>query len=136
MNAQDRAAGAVERWVRSYTVALPRQIAAERLDEVRSDLWEHRAAGATGSDILRRAAGGAPADLAWRWNRGVIAPWLRPGARLAAIGISLFTLASIQHATGVDTVLSTAMYVLWFVFAFLALVAVLVGGWRRFRRRR
>lgn len=62
------------RWVRWYTRSCPPHVAAERIDEIDSDLWEHTADAAvhgTGRavldvDVIRRVLSGVPADLSWR----------------------------------------------------------------------
>lgn len=134
MTSRPLATRAVERWVSLYTFALPRAIADERRDEVRSDLWEHQASGGGGVDLVRRAVAGMPADLAWRVMKGVVSPWLRPAVRFAGLAGLSFALANIQHSTGHHTLIGNAIYVLWFVFAFAAVGAAVVGAWRRYRR--
>lgn len=125
---------AVDRWVRFYTFALPGEIADERRSELRSDLWEQRASGRRGFEVVRRALEGAPADVVWRIAKGIVAPWLRTALRLAASAVVLFTLAEIQHLTGRHTFIGNAMYVSWFICAFGAVGAALVGSWRRYRK--
>ncbi|SDR93507.1 hypothetical protein [Microterricola viridarii] len=68
------AAGAVRAWCEWYTRGLPEQLAAERRDEIASDLHEHAAwaaeQGIAERDLERgirlRMLGGALADLSWR----------------------------------------------------------------------
>lgn len=70
----DLASNAVRRWVRFYTGRLAPSLRERRVDEIESDLWEHRReAGATGLgptqtgiEIVGRWLLGVPADLAWR----------------------------------------------------------------------
>lgn len=70
----DLASKVVRRWVRFYTSRLASRLRERRLDEIESDLWEHRrearAAGLgptqTGIEIVGRWLLGIPADLAWR----------------------------------------------------------------------
>lgn len=85
----------VSRWAEYYTRDLDPRVAAERRDELASDLWEHgvtseargASGAATGASILWRAARGIPADLSWRRGKGVGAgdgatrpgPWGAPG---------------------------------------------------------
>jgi hypothetical protein len=125
----------VERWVRLYTIALPHHLRNDRLDEVRSDLWEDRACGSSDSTLIRRAVAGVGADMAWRWKQGVLPAWLRTSGRLAGAGIVLLLLAVFDHdVRGAETVIGTAMYVAWFLLIGLAMITAVVGGWRRFRR--
>jgi len=125
---------AVAGWVHLYTFALPRAVASERTDELLSDLWEDFAAGGRPGSVLRRLVRGVPADVAWRVAKGVVAPWLRPALRLAAVALLLLSLASIQHATGRHTFIGNVMYVSWFLVALGAVGAGLVGAGRRYRR--
>jgi hypothetical protein len=57
-------------WARFYTRGVPATARDERLAELESDLWEHRAACGEGLGpqlaILSRCVRGMPADLAWR----------------------------------------------------------------------
>jgi hypothetical protein len=61
-------------WVRAYTRGIQASMRDARRSELRSDLWEHRAAArtagvgsrATSLSIAARAFAGIPADLAWR----------------------------------------------------------------------
>ena len=61
-------------WVWWYTRRLPFEVAAQRRDELLSDLWEHAAdAARTGQgdvghqfDVIGRMVVGVPADLSWR----------------------------------------------------------------------
>lgn len=124
----------LDRWVRMYTLGLPRSVAAERRSEVLSDVWEERAAGGRPLDVLRRAVAGAAADLSWRSTKGVVAPWLQPAARLALTGVVLLRLAVVQHSTGQHTFIGNAMYVSWFVCAFGAVSAAAIGAWGRYTK--
>jgi hypothetical protein len=60
----------VAAWAGLYTRGLPAASRDERLAELESDLWEHRAACGEGLGpqvtILSRCLRGMPADLAWR----------------------------------------------------------------------
>ncbi len=77
MPAEHGAAGAVLGWCAWYTRGLPEQLAAERRDEIASDLHEHAAwaaeQGITPRAVARgirlRALGGAVADLSWRHSQ-------------------------------------------------------------------
>lgn len=57
-------------WVDRYTRGLAEPIRTERRDELRSDLWEHRAALGNGHGaqlaLASRCLRGVPADLSWR----------------------------------------------------------------------
>lgn len=88
MTAEDRAAGFATWWVRRYTARVGAEAAEGRRAEIASDLWEQRAHGrAVGApprtvalSIVRRVAGGVPADLAWSRQQRV-EPSARPPAR-------------------------------------------------------
>lgn len=134
MRSSGLAARVVDRWVGIYTLALPRPVARERRDEVLSDVWEEQAAGRRPIDVLARAAAGAPADLAWRVTKGLVAAWLRPAVRLTLTAIVLLCLSLIQHSTGQHTFVGNAMYVSWFAFAFAAVAAATIGAWRRYTK--
>lgn len=134
MRSRGLAKRAVDRWVSLYTFALPPDIAAERRKELRSHLWEQHAAGSRGLDLIRRAVAGMPADLVWRVSKGIVAPWIRPALRLAASAALLFSLAVIQHQGGRHTLIGNATYASWFVVAFAAVGAAVIGAWRRFLR--
>lgn len=77
----------VSRWTAYYTRDLDSLLAAERRDELASDLWEHGVASeargasgaATGASILWRAARGIPADLSWRHGKAAGAGATHPG---------------------------------------------------------
>lgn len=83
-----RAARGVLRWTMTYTRGLEARIAAERQDEIASDLHEHAVwAGDVGVtprrlawSIRLRALRGAPADLIWR---SAVLREADPGVRLA-----------------------------------------------------
>lgn len=64
------ASSVVGAWAALYTRGLPPTAREERLAELESDLWEHRAACGEGLRpqlaILSRCVRGMPADLAWR----------------------------------------------------------------------
>ena len=125
----------VDRWVGLYTVALPRSVAVERRSEVLSDVWEEQAAGRRSFDVLARAAAGAPADLAWRVMKGLVAPWIRPAARMALAAVVLYCLALIQHSIGRHTLIGNAIYISSFAVAFAAVGAAAVGTWRRYKKK-
>lgn len=95
----------VSRWAAYYSRDLESQAAAERRDEIASDLWEQgshadaRGASslATGASILWRTARGVPADLSWRRSRlsrvastGAVEPrgWSGRGGLVAAAAIT------------------------------------------------
>lgn len=124
----------VDRWVGLYTLALPRSVAVERRDEVLSDVWEEQAAGRQSLGVLARAVAGVPADLAWRTRKGLVAPWLKPAARLTLAAVVLFCLAVIQHEIGRHTLIGNAIYASWFAFAFAAVPAATIGAWRRYKK--
>ncbi len=70
--------GFTRAWVGVYTAGASAPVRAARLDEIVSDLWEHRRAdserrrseAATASDVLGRLARGVPADITWRLRTG------------------------------------------------------------------
>jgi succinate dehydrogenase/fumarate reductase cytochrome b subunit len=72
MSPDDRTVALVLGWCDLYTSGLPTDIAADRRDELVSDLHDHRAAATTAGrstiarDIAVRALLGVPADLSWR----------------------------------------------------------------------
>ncbi|MDH3302831.1 MAG: hypothetical protein OES24_20220 [Acidimicrobiia bacterium] len=77
MRTDDLGARFAQYWVRVYTSRLPLDDAADRRNEIRSDLWEHRIdaiqAGRSrlrhNLDVIERVLSGIPADLSWR--RGI-----------------------------------------------------------------
>lgn len=79
MSAEERAVALVLRWCALYTRGLPGNVAADRRDELASDLHDHRVAslGPARStfrrDALVRALLGIPADLSWRTHQRRIA---------------------------------------------------------------
>ena len=74
MSAKDSGSWICRRWVHTYTSRLPDEVAAERRDEIVSDLWEHHqesvAAGRSelchNLEVIERVLSGIPADLSWR----------------------------------------------------------------------
>ncbi|MFC6239581.1 hypothetical protein [Longivirga aurantiaca] len=79
MTSGGRVTALVLRWCALYTRGLPADVAADRRDELASDLHDHRLA-ALGQarstfprDVLRRALLGVPADLSWRTHQRRIA---------------------------------------------------------------
>lgn len=123
----------VEAWVHLYTLGVGHEVASARRNELRSDAWEQTTTGHSDWQIVRRVIRGAGADIAWRWTKGLAPSWLRVPVRLAATAFLLFSLASIQHATGTHTFVGNMMYVGWFFFAFVAALSAVIGAWRRFR---
>ena len=65
-----------ERWVRVYTVGLPRETRAERRDEIASDVYEQCATNGHGSArrvraaVVGRTLRGMPGDVLWRVEEG------------------------------------------------------------------
>lgn len=96
----DRVDALVLGWARWYTRDLPHGVAADRLDELRSDLFEERAHGGASPSILRRWLLGVPADLAWRAAR------LRGVAMAAPRGTFPRAVPAIAH-------LATALLLAW-----------------------
>ena len=76
LGAPELAAGLVLLWVRVYTTGLAQASRDRRLDQIRSDLWEHhtdrseQGAGPAviGLEALGRAVRGTTADLFWRFG--------------------------------------------------------------------
>lgn len=71
----ERVVGLVLRWCSLYTQGLDGDVAADRRDELISDLHDHRAAATStsrstiGRDVAVRALLGVPADLSWRTHQ-------------------------------------------------------------------
>lgn len=86
----------VRAWAALYTRGLPTTARGERLAELESDLWEHRAAlraGVRGQlAILSRCVRGMPADIAWR--RASRGGELTVGAAARGLGWLVFGLAA------------------------------------------
>lgn len=105
---------AVLAWARWYTRDLPGDVAADRIAELESDVFEERAAAASepgvGSSILWRAVRGVPADLAWRSAR------LHGAALTAPAGTFPLALPALAHV-------ATALLLAWGV-----LIVVRVGS--------
>jgi hypothetical protein len=83
-------------WAGWYTRDLEPTTAAERRDEIASDVWEQvagqadRPATALAASIVSRVVRGAPADLAWRWRMPARPSAARqPGAVRAALAITV-----------------------------------------------
>ena len=88
-------------WARLYTHGLPEEDAGARRAELDSDLWEHthdgrlncRPPAVTALEIARRLLAGAPADIAWHFERRR-ARRAAPGGKLfRAHGMSVGTCA-------------------------------------------
>lgn len=79
MSAGERATAVVLGWCDLYTRGLPEDVAADRRDELASDLHEHRQAWISDGrplfwrDVVVRALLGVPADLSWRTHQRRIA---------------------------------------------------------------
>jgi hypothetical protein len=109
----------VEHWCSFYTRDLPDTVAADRREELTSDLFEHRAAGGSTASIARRWIAGIPSDLSWRYRMLEAS-----GAR----GLRLFTtaqvLAALMVAWGITVMIrfatSTAQYFELSTFLLLA----------------
>lgn len=77
-----RSADLVRTWVRLYTAGLPPEVAVRRRDEIDSDLWSHgeeailtaRSARSLDAEVLVRLLAGMPADVGWRYWRGMGQP--------------------------------------------------------------
>ncbi|MEV1128883.1 hypothetical protein [Agromyces sp. NPDC049794] len=112
---------AVLAWGRWYTLDLPGDMANDRLAELESDLFEHRAAAGggagVGSAILWRAVRGVPSDVSWRFSR------LRRTALSAPHGTFPLALPAIAH-------LATAALLTWGVFVVARVTgSLLAGSW-------
>ncbi|KRC61370.1 hypothetical protein ASE14_10815 [Agromyces sp. Root81] len=104
---------AVLAWGRWYTSDLPEDVAADRLAELESDVFEERAAATgdagVGGSIVWRAIRGVPADLTWRFAR------LRGASLTAPRGTFPLAMPALAH-------LATMMLLAWG-----ALIVVRVG---------
>lgn len=108
------AARSVLRWCAVYTRGLDPAVAADRQDEIASDLHEHAAwAGAEGISARRlawsvrfRALLGAAADVAWRRQQvRTAAPTIRIALRAnAAVLTAMMMTAAVLGGTGVFTI--------------------------------
>ncbi|MGW9631085.1 hypothetical protein ACWGST_10305 [Agromyces sp. NPDC055520] len=119
---------AVLAWGRWYTSDLPDEVAADRLAELESDVFEERAAAASdqapggargargvGRSIMLRAIRGVPADLAWRFAR------LRGAALTAPNGSFPLVMPALAH-------LATALLLAWGVLVVVRVGAGLADG--------
>lgn len=116
-----RADRAVLAWGRWYTRDLPAEVAADRIAELESDVFEERAAAGdaagAGRSIVGRAIRGVPADLAWRVAR------LRGLALTAPRGTFPLALPALAHV-------ATAMLLAWGVLIVVRVGAgMLDGSW-------
>ncbi|MBM7832647.1 hypothetical protein JOE59_003352 [Agromyces cerinus] len=112
---------AVLAWGRWYTRDLPEEVAADRLAELESDVFEERAAAGdaagAGRSIVGRAIRGVPADLAWRVAR------LRGASLTAPRGTFPLVLPALAHV-------ATAMLLAWGVLIVVRVGAgMLDGSW-------
>lgn len=87
-------------WAGWYTEGLEPAIAADRRDEIASDVWE-QAAGQAGrpaallaASIASRTLRGMPSDLAWRWRMPSVARRAEPLVRVA-LGIAVALAAAL-----------------------------------------
>ncbi|KQZ09586.1 hypothetical protein ASD23_15395 [Agromyces sp. Root1464] len=116
-----RADRAVLAWGRWYTRDLPAEVAADRIAELESDVFEERAAAGdaagAGRSIVGRAIRGVPADLAWRVAR------LRGLSLTAPRGTFPLALPALAHV-------ATAMLLAWGVLIVVRVGAgMLDGSW-------
>lgn len=112
---------AVLAWGRWYTSDLPDDLAADRIAELESDVYEERAAAdgapGVGRSILTRALRGIPADLAWRFSG------LRGAALGAPRGTFPLAMPALAH-------LATALLLAWGVLIVVRIVGrILDGSW-------
>jgi hypothetical protein len=112
---------AVLAWGRWYTSDLPDELAADRIAELESDVYEERAAAdgapGVGRSILARAVRGIPADLAWRFSG------LRGAALGAPHGTFPLAMPALAH-------LATALLLTWGVLIVVRVVeGILDGSW-------
>ena len=88
-------------WARLYTHGLPEEDADARRAELDSDLWEHacdgrlnhRLSAVTAIEIARRLLAGAPADVAWHFERRRAQRAATGGKTFRAHGMSIGTCA-------------------------------------------
>jgi len=110
---------AVLAWGRWYTRDLPGDIAADRIAELESDVFEERAAAGSdpgvGSSILWRAVRGVPADLAWRSAR------LHAAALTAPAGTFPLAMPALAHV-------ATALLLAWGVLIVVRVGSGLIDG--------
>ena len=106
-------------WARWYTRDLPEDVAAERIAELESDVFEERAAAGdasgAGRSIVGRAIRGVPADLAWRVAR------LRGASLTAPKGTFPLALPALAHV-------ATAMLLAWAVLIVVRVGAGMLDG--------
>jgi hypothetical protein len=77
-----RPADLVRAWVRLYTAGLPPDVGVRRRDEIDSDLWSQgedamltgRTTRSLDAEVLVRLVAGMPADVGWRFWRGMGRP--------------------------------------------------------------
>jgi hypothetical protein len=135
-------------WVRAYTRGLQESMRDARRSELRSDLWEHRAAArtagvgsrATSLSIAARAFAGIPADLAWRRDAKGTAMTSTTttidGRR--GIGIATDVLAALMggFATliGLSAAIGDSDSVGWGALLFITGAILLTGSYFRTRR--
>lgn len=101
-------------WTDRYTRGLPAEVRSERIDEIRSDVWEHRRAfGATRSTLfaaLSRCLRGVPADLTWRRSQRARGRHVSPSLACALRGGGWFlALASYLVLLGMYAYNATAL---------------------------
>jgi hypothetical protein len=119
--AEHRSDRAVLAWGRWYTRDLPEDLAADRLAELESDVFEERAAAGdaagVGRSIVGRAIRGVPADLAWRTAR------LRGVSLTAPKGTFPLALPAVAHV-------ATVLLLAWAVLIVVRVGAgILDGTW-------
>ncbi len=148
MNAVGSGVWLCRRWARLYTRNLPTAAAADRRDELESDLWEHGndvALHSTGHrryqlEVVVRVLLGAPADIAWRRAVRAQSQSLRKGVimngyirrhshdfaiALAALGVMPGMSLLVLLGSAGD---SDSRNELYWVLSALALSAVLLSG--------
>jgi len=110
---------AVLAWGRWYTSDLPEEVAADRLAELESDVFDERAAAAgepgVGRSIAWRAIRGVPADLTWRFAR------LRGASLTAPRGTFPLAMPALAH-------LATALLLAWGALIVVRVCAGIIDG--------
>jgi hypothetical protein len=134
-------------WVRAYTRGIPESMRDARRSELRSDLWEHRAAArtagvgsrATSLSIAARTFAGIPADLAWRRaTKGTAMTSTTTIDGRRGIGIATDVLAALMggFATliGLSAAIGDSDSVGWGALLFITGAILLTGSYLRTRR--
>lgn len=120
VDAADRAAAIAAWWVRCYTAGVDAEAAEGRRAEITSDVWEQRAHGrsvdappiAVAVSIVRRVAGGVPADLIWSHTQRTASRG-RPSQEEVPIMSTMTKLA--RHWWWTAAAAAIAVFYLWVV---------------------